>query len=44
MAALFVFADNTELGGIRKHKKNRHSGESRNLFNSIPAKAGISSP
>ncbi|MGI9297759.1 MAG: hypothetical protein ACR2QC_07665 [Gammaproteobacteria bacterium] len=27
MAVLFVFADNTEFGGIRKYK-NRHSGES----------------
>ncbi|MGI9297206.1 MAG: hypothetical protein ACR2QC_04820 [Gammaproteobacteria bacterium] len=43
MAVLFVFADNAEFGGIRKYKI-RHSGESRNLFNSIPAKAGISSP
>ncbi|MGI9297421.1 MAG: hypothetical protein ACR2QC_05910, partial [Gammaproteobacteria bacterium] len=25
-------------------QKNRHSGESRNLFNPIPAKAGISAP
>ncbi|MGI9297408.1 MAG: hypothetical protein ACR2QC_05845 [Gammaproteobacteria bacterium] len=32
MAVLFVFADNTELGGIRKCKKT-----------AIPAKAGISS-
>ncbi|MGI9298529.1 MAG: hypothetical protein ACR2QC_11630 [Gammaproteobacteria bacterium] len=38
---LFVFADNTEFGGIRKYKIH-HSGESRNLFNSIPANAGIS--
>ncbi|MGI9297336.1 MAG: hypothetical protein ACR2QC_05480, partial [Gammaproteobacteria bacterium] len=30
-AVLFVFADNTESGGIRKHKKT-----------AIPAKAGIS--
>ncbi|MGI9298329.1 MAG: hypothetical protein ACR2QC_10590 [Gammaproteobacteria bacterium] len=40
---LFVFADNTKSGGIRKYKKHRHSGESRNLI-SIPAKAGISAP
>ncbi|MGI9297384.1 MAG: hypothetical protein ACR2QC_05720 [Gammaproteobacteria bacterium] len=48
---LFVFADNTECGGIRKYKKTaipakvypRERGD-RNLFNSIPAKAGISSP
>ncbi len=30
-----------EFGIFRKDKKHRHSGESRNLFYSIPVKAGI---
>ncbi len=40
----FVFSDTAKFGIVRKDKKHRHSGESRNLFNSIPAKAGISTP
>ncbi|MGI9297362.1 MAG: hypothetical protein ACR2QC_05610 [Gammaproteobacteria bacterium] len=42
MAVLFVFADNTEFGGIRKCKI-RHSGESRNLIRR-PANSRLSPP
>ncbi|MGI9298210.1 MAG: hypothetical protein ACR2QC_09970 [Gammaproteobacteria bacterium] len=42
--AYFIFSDTAKFGIVRKDKKHRHSGESRNLFNPIPAKAGISSP
>ncbi|MGI9298417.1 MAG: hypothetical protein ACR2QC_11065 [Gammaproteobacteria bacterium] len=38
----FIFSDTAEFGIVRKDKKYRHSGESRNLFNPIPANAGIS--
>ncbi|MGI9297276.1 MAG: hypothetical protein ACR2QC_05175, partial [Gammaproteobacteria bacterium] len=44
MAVFFIFSDTAKFGIVRKDKKHRHSGESRNLFNSIPAKAGISTP
>ncbi|MGI9297515.1 MAG: hypothetical protein ACR2QC_06420 [Gammaproteobacteria bacterium] len=37
----FIFSDTAKFGIVRKNKKNRHSGESRNLI-PIPAKAGIS--
>ncbi|MGI9298406.1 MAG: hypothetical protein ACR2QC_11000 [Gammaproteobacteria bacterium] len=48
----FIFSDTVEFGIVRKEKKHRHSGESRNLFarkrkrirlaaNEIPAFAGM---
>ncbi|MGI9298321.1 MAG: hypothetical protein ACR2QC_10545 [Gammaproteobacteria bacterium] len=32
MAVFFIFSDTAEFGIVRKNKKHRHSGESRNLF------------
>ncbi|MGI9296757.1 MAG: hypothetical protein ACR2QC_02520 [Gammaproteobacteria bacterium] len=32
MAVFFIFSDTARFGIVRKDKKHRHSGESRNLF------------